>query len=282
MPTIAKDLNRALGYPRVKVRWWRTLMSRRFLSWYRGSRLFRATGSGMLSPVEAVFRHLELRKLRPDPVIALDVFGGTGLFKTVDLSPRCEHLTHMEIEPSLSHHARKVLPGDKTVFLLEDSIRAIREDRLPRKDYTLIHIDNVWGCFGPGYCENFDLFPSVVERLGPSGVLIFNLWLDIRHKDPDPAWLERRREFFGLQSPEDALLVDLDVAKQAYLARIPRDRFTVRDSFPVPHEGDTIYMVVCLERRDATPTASASGEAVEADQVAGQTASSSTAAPEPR
>lgn len=243
------DLNRALGYPRIKFRWWRTRFSRGFLNWYRRSRLFRSTGSGMLSPIEATFRHLEVRKLVPKPVIALEVFGGTGLFKTVELSPRCEHLTHMEIEASLIHHARKTLPGDKTVFLQEDSILAVREGRLPRKDYSLIHIDNACSRFGPGYCENFDLFPHILDCFGPSGVLIFNVWTDIRDKNPDPVWQERRREFFGLKTPEEALTIDYETAKQAYLSRIPKDRFTVTDTFPVPHEGDTVYMVVCLARK---------------------------------
>lgn len=244
------DLNRRLGFPKVKLRWLRMLLYRRFLDWYRRSRFCRTIGSGMQTPIEATFRHLELRGLCPAPVIALEVFGGTGLFKTIDLAKRCQHITFFELSESLIHHAKKLLPRDRTVFLNQDSIQAVRSGQLPRRDYNLIHIDNSIGRFGV-YCENFDLFPAVVDCLGDHGTLVFNVWLDVRDQKPDAEWLARRKAFFGLGDGDDAACVSLETAKQAYLARIPRDRFSVRDVFPVPHLGETIYLVVSLERVQA-------------------------------
>jgi len=203
----------------------------------------------MVTPLESTFRQLELRRLLPEPLIALEVFGGTGLYKTVDLLPRCEHITHLEISEALIHHAKKVLPVEKTAFLNEDSIEAVRKGTLHRRDYNFIHIDNSPGSFGPGYCENFELFPQVLDYMADEGVLVFNVFLDIRDMDPGSTWLSRRKAFFGLGEGDDPRCVEYEVAKHAYLSRIPEDRFVVRDSFAVTHYGDTIYLVLAVRRR---------------------------------
>jgi hypothetical protein len=242
------DLSRRLGYPRVKLRWLRTLAYRKFLDWYRRSEYCRMTGSGMLTPLDAVFRNLELRGLYPDPLIVLEVFGGVGLCKTIDIAPRAAHITHLELHEALVHHAKKMLPNDKTVFVVGDSIRAVNERRLPRQDYNFIHIDNDCGRFGD-YFENFDLFPAIADCLGERGCLVFNVQLDIRDKDPEALWLQRRREFFGLAASGDPARIDYATAQRAYLAHIPQDRFAVGDVFPVPHHGETIYMVMSLTRK---------------------------------
>jgi len=249
MTTARSEINRRLGYPRVKVKWLRNLAYRRFLDWYRASRFCQSIGSGMVTPLESMFRQLELLHLLPKPLIALEVFGGTGLFKTIDLAPRCEHITHLEISEALIHHAKKVLPTEKTAFLNEDSIEAVRKGTLHRRDYNLIHIDNSPGCFGPGYCENFDLFPQVLDYMADEGVLVFNVWLDIGDMDPGSAWLSRRKAFFGLGEGDDPRCIEYELAKRAYLSKIPEDRFVLRDSFAVTHYGKTIYLVIALRRR---------------------------------
>ena len=245
------ELNRRLGYPKYKLRWLRMLAYRRFLDWYRRSNFCVSTGSGLLTPLEAVFRTLELRGLYPKPLIALEVFGGNGLCKTIDIAHRAEHITHLELYDALIHHAKKVLPNDKTVFVVGDSIQAVRQARLPRQDYNFIHIDNSCGRFGD-YFENFDLFPEVVECLGERGCLVFNVWLDVRNFDPDPLWLNRRREFFDLAESDDPAFIDFATAQRSYLAHIPHDSFTVQDVFPVPHNGETIYLVISLARKSQT------------------------------
>ena len=146
------------------------------------------------------------------------------------------------------HHARKLLPNDKTEFLNEDSIQAIRLKKLPRSDYNFIHIDNSPGRFGD-YCENFDLFPEIVDCLGNWGSLVFNVWLDVKDQHPDPVWLSRRKKFFGLSDTDDSARVNYETAERAYVAHIPQDRFSIRDVFPVPHYGETIYMVISLMRK---------------------------------
>lgn len=242
------ELNRRLGYPKIKLRWLAELAARKILDRYRRSYLCESTGTGLINPLEATFRHLELRGLYPDPLIALELFGGYGLRKTVDIALRCAHITHIDIHESLIHHARMTLPGDRTVFVCADSIQAVRSRVLPRTDYNFIHIDNDCGWFGD-YCENFDLFPAVFECLGDRGSLVFNVQLDVRAESPDAEWLLRRRTFFGLGDSGDATCVSYEVAKRAYLSRIPAGRFSILDVFPVPHHRQTIYLVISLARQ---------------------------------
>jgi len=248
MPMSRASLNRRLGYPRIKLRWLRLLAYRRFLDWYRASRFCRFVGSGMRTPLEATLRDLQLRGLLFQPLIALELFGGFGLLKTIDLAKHAEHITHVELHEALIHHAKKVLPAAKTHFVCTDAIRVVREGRLPRSDYNFIHIDNDCGRFGE-YYENFDLFPQVTDYLGERGSLVFNVQLDIRDQHPDPAWLRRRQEFFGLKAGEDPAHIGLETARRAYLAHIPPERFAVLDTFPVPHQGETIYLVISLKRK---------------------------------
>ena len=223
------------------------MLYRSFLNWYRDSSLCLETGSGVHTPVDALFRHLQLRGRLPESRVVLDVFGGNGLFKTLDISRGCEHLTHFEIEESLSLHAQKVLPRDRTEFRIEDSIKAIQEGRLPRQDYNFVHIDNVPGLIGERYCENFDLFPAIFDSLGDRAVLVFNAFLDVNEYEPEPEWLERRQTFFGLDSPDAARSIDFEALKRGYQSKIPKS-FELEEMFPVPHAGQTIYLVLCVKR----------------------------------
>jgi hypothetical protein len=119
---------------------------------------------------------------------------------------------------------------------------------LHRQDYNFIYIDNSPGCLGPGYCDDFELFPNVLDCVANEGVLVFNVFSDIRDMDPGSAWLSRRKAFFGLREGDDPRCVEYGVAKRACWSNIPENRSVIRDSFAVTHHGDAIYLALALRR----------------------------------
>ena len=248
LPMIRSELNRRLGFPKFKLLWLRMLIYRKFLDWYRRSHFCQSTGSGMLTPLEAIFRHLELRGLCPSPLIVLEVFGGTGLFKTIDLVQRSEHITHIEIMEARIHHAKKLLPSDKTVFLNEDSIQVVRHGTFPRNDYNFIHIDNSPGRFGR-LLREFRPIPGDCGLSGQFGESRIQCMAGRQGPASGPGLAESPKKFFTLSDTDDAARVNYETAERAYLAHIPQDRFSILEVFPVPHYGETIYMVISLMRK---------------------------------
>jgi len=208
----------------------------------------------VLTPVDAVFRSLEIRSLLPDPLVALEVFGRQGLWKTLDYAHRCAYLEHYEIHRPHSDLARRVLPPDRSVVVCADSIAAVRSNTLRRSDYSFVLIDSFPSCFGDGYCEFFDLFPHIFRHLAPRAVLVINAFMTLPPEhEAGPEVLERRREFYGLADTESARRLSARVLVDAHRRSVPPE-FEVEDIFLVPHPGDTVFVVLCLKRREPATT----------------------------
>jgi hypothetical protein len=206
----------------------------------------------VITPMEAAVRLLHLKRLLPTPLVALDLFGKAGIMKTLEYVPFAESVEFYEVYGPFAAHARRALPADKVTIRVADSIAAVRAGTTLRSDYSFVVMDNPISTFGGGYCENFDLFPAVFDRLAPRSALVFNAALDDWVAALDTDHVEhrrRRRAFFG--APLDAAHAanDLAAVMAGYARAVPADRFEILDLFPVPHPGDMMFLVMALARR---------------------------------
>jgi hypothetical protein len=157
------------------------------------------------TPIQQVLLTLEAEKLLPERIIALELFGKSGLFTVKDYVNLTEYLELYELDPFCAQYAKHFFPQAQVVNA--DSIEATRSGKLLRSDYNFIVIDNpdipIY-CEGK-YCEHFDLFPHLFGRVARSAILVMNVFLDtkpITAKYPKldlHEWLTRRAAFYGLE-----------------------------------------------------------------------------------
>jgi len=193
---------------------------------------------------------LEVKEQLPNPMIALELFGRHGLWKTLDYASRCQYLEFYEVVPEFASFARHVLPCRTTTVRVMDSIQAVRTGRLLRDDYNFVVIDN-WTGARHGHYEHFDLFPNVFDRLASRAILVMNVWLSPPEwRSEAPAdYPARRMEFYGVDSEEEAMSLDYETIMEAYSRKVPKGEFFIADMFLVPHPGQTLFLVMCLNRR---------------------------------
>lgn len=235
-----------LGYKlfRERLEYARDLGWRKYIDYGRNH-------TWIITPIDSVFRLLELKALLPSPIVALETFGRQGLWKTVEYVHRCAYLEFYEIRPPHAALARRVLPADRTKVIAEDSILAVREGKLHRNDFNFVLIDSFPEYFGASYCEFFDFFPHLFNRLGDYAVIVINTFMTLDPgRDPDPRLLERRREFYGLADTQSARKLSVKNVLDAHARSVPSD-FTLVDMFLVPHPGETVFVVMCVKRHEA-------------------------------
>ena len=243
LQTLARRIAFRLFGPRLEV--WREWRKRRAIDRLRRRTL-------VITPMESAMRVLRLRRLLPDPLVALDLFGKCGIMKTLEYAPFAQSIEFYEIYRPFAASARRILPADRVTVRVADSIAAVRNGTTLRSDYSLVVMDSPVDVYGDGYCENFDLFPAIFDRLAPRSVLVFNAALDdwVRALTSDPeAHFRRRREFFGGKAGEANPANDLAAVMAGYARAVPADRFEILDLFPVPHPGDMMFLVMALARR---------------------------------
>lgn len=201
-----------------------------------------------ITTIDAVLRILELKHLLPQSLIALEVFGRNGLWKTVDYASRCKYLEFYEIDPGHAAMARKALPDAR--IIVADSVDAILTGKLRRRDYNFVLVDSFPEVFGPGYCEHFDLFPALFDKLADHAVIVLNVFPDLRRcgfTEITDELVRRRRQFYETSDDASAICLDYASVEAVYRKKIPPD-FRLVDLFPVAHPGETIFLVLCLER----------------------------------
>lgn len=206
------------------------------------------------TPMDIVVLTLQIHKLLPKPLIALDLFGMHGLWVTCDYAHLCDYLELWEIEPIYAKFARKFIP--KAVVKIGDSIKAVKEKRLLRENYNFIVIDNpIWSPYGPGYCEHFDLFPDVFSYLGKSGVLVINVILDIglytsalSKKQIPQKWIDRRKEFYGISKDKEVVELDPEKMVDIYKDKVSKEDFIITNNFFVPRNPSIGHLVIAVER----------------------------------
>jgi hypothetical protein len=239
---LAKRVEYTLLGPRLEIR--REKRRRRAIDRLRERTL-------VITPLEAAIQLLRLKGLLPDPLVALDLFGKAGVMKTLEYAPFADSIEFYEVYGPFAEHARSILPA-KTTVRVADSIAAVRNGTTLRTSYSFVLMDNPIGPFGDGYCENFDLFPAIFDRLADRSVIVCNAVLDdwARALDLDhEEHLRRRRAFFDAPPDDPSPANDLAAVAAGYARKVPGDRFAILDLFPVPHPGNMMFLVMALERR---------------------------------
>jgi len=242
-----QNLGRRIGFrlfgPRLEV--WREWRKRRAIDRLRRRTL-------VITPMEAAVRLLHLRRLLPDPLIALDLFGKMGVMKTLEYAPFAQSIEFYEVYSPFAAYARRILPADRVTVHVADSIAAVRSRTTLRSDYSFVVMDNPVDVYGDGYCENFDLFPAIFDLLAPRSALVFNAalddWVRALTSNQDEH-CRRRRAFFGAPADEANPANDLAAVMAGYARAVPSDRFEILDLFPVPHPGNMMFLVMALARR---------------------------------
>jgi hypothetical protein len=201
-----------------------------------------------ITTIDAVLRLLELKCFLPESLVALEVFGRNGLWKTVDYASKCAYLEFYEIDPGHARMARRALPN--AVIVVADSVDAILTGKVRRRDYNFVLVDSFPEVFGQGYCEHFELFGALFDKLADRAVIVLNVFLDLRRcgfTEITDELVRRRRQFY--ETPDDASAICLDYAavEAVYRKKIPA-QFRLLHLFPVAHPGETIFIVLCLER----------------------------------
>jgi hypothetical protein len=174
----------------------------------RGNRVFRdvlrpVRRSLGLSPMQKVLRRLRARGINLRSLRALELFGGSGAYHTVDYSDKVGSLEVWEIDPQLEHSLRANLP-DTTVRIV-DCYAELR--RTPDR-FDFVIVDNPMSTYD-GHCEHFDLFPDIFRVLSDQAVLL----LDVIPLVPPVALKrfpylfndeqrKRRGEFYGTSVPD--------------------------------------------------------------------------------
>jgi hypothetical protein len=197
------------------------------------------------TPMDMVILSLKAQQMLPAPITALDVFGRHGLLLTMDYADMCDYLELWEISPFYAKYAKKFIP--KAAVKVGDSINAVREGLLSRKDYNFIVIDNWHGMLGSRYCEHFDLFPSIFNYIDKKAVIVINVIYDVRLLRPnspdEPSfddWMTRRNGFYG---PGDVEKIAVDRLMNIYREKFEQWQIDVRKIFFTPQWGGFGFLV---------------------------------------
>jgi len=204
------------------------------------------------TPMDMVVLTLKAQKDLPEPLIALELFGGLGLGHTADYEPLCSYLELWEIKPNYAKFAKKLF---KTATVKTgDSIKAIKEKKLLRESYNFIVIDNLWGCCNQEYYEHFDLFSAIFDFLGPKkGVLIlsvlYNMDEIVLKEGNIPQEATRKiKEFYGINGDKGVINLDAKKVIDIYKNKVPRGKFNITSTFLVPRSSFIAYLVMVIER----------------------------------
>lgn len=172
-----------------------------------------------LSPMRRLLRRLGERGVDVSTLHALELFGGSGTFHTVDYATRVASLEVWEIDPRYEKSLRRHLPSAH--IRLVDSFTEI--DRIART-FDMVVVDNPMSTWD-GHCEHFDLFPSLFRLIRERSIIVLNvipfLTQTARERYPylfNREQVFRRAAFYRTTHPEE---VSFETMMETY-ARLAR------------------------------------------------------------
>jgi hypothetical protein len=215
-----------------------------------------------MSPMQRVLRALEKREVDLQAARAVEVFGGTGIFHTLDYASRVARLEVWEIDPKHDATLKSNLP--QAVVRITDAYAQIKETV---ERFDLIVVDNPMSMYGGGRCEHFDLFPGIFRLVADSAVVLIDIIpsapLSARRKNPDlfsEEHLEARLRFYRTDRPDD---LSWDVVVDTYRRLAEASGFTLEWDFVVRRHF-VYYLALKIVRRPNRAPPSNKGRPVRA------------------
>ena len=212
--------------------------------------------SGRLkTPMDMVILSLKAYKLLPANLTALEVFGMHGLWITYDYANLCDYLELWEVNPMYAKYAKKFLP--MATVRVGDSIEAANKGNLLRNDYNFVVIDNpISGPYNSEkYCEHFDLFPALLERIADKTVFIMNTVLDMEKiaiRYPSLAfqeWTIRRKKFYEIQNDDEVKKIQVETLVDIYRNKFNKWAVDVNYILFIPRDDCVGFLVVAVNKR---------------------------------
>jgi hypothetical protein len=168
------------------------------------------------SATQLMIKTLRTNKMLPEKLIALDLFGFIGTTTTMDYQHLAEYIEMWEIDPYYAKEAKKNIP--KAHVVCGDSIKAVKEGNLLRKDYNFMVIDaNVSSSFNDGSYESFGVFPHALNYLADKAVIFVTIFSNLKEylnlygdniDKIDKNWIQARKNFYKMENVIDARGID--------------------------------------------------------------------------
>jgi hypothetical protein len=165
--------------------------------------------------MQRLLRQLRQREVRLDELRALEIFGHTGEFHTLDYASLVASVEVWEIDVDCEPSLRRNLP-EAEVKITDSYAELQRTDRR----YDLVVVDNPLGLWGGGHREHFDLFPDLFRVCADPAILVVNVIPNLRPRERrrwdyvfNEEHLAARRDFYGTDQPQD---VSLDAMEARY------------------------------------------------------------------
>lgn len=200
-----------------------------------------------LSPMQKVLRGLRARGIDLGSLHALELFGGSGGFHTVDYADKVASLEVWEIDLQLEDSLRSNLP--RATIRIADCYEEIK--RTPRR-FDLLVVDNQMSIHGE-HCEHFDLFPDLFRVANDEAILLLDV---IPHataaalkKFPylfNEEQRQRRSKFYNLATADN---LSWDEIISAYRERAERAGFEIEWSFMVRRHF-VYYLALKISRKN--------------------------------
>ncbi len=174
------------------------------------SRIFKKrVGTAM----QTMLQTLSANHMLPKNLIALELFGFIGTNATMDYAHLADYIEMWEIDPFFAKEAQKYIP--KARVICGDSIKAISNGGLLRKDYNFIVIDpNV---FMHNYVsfESFGIFGHALKYVAKDTVIFVNIFNNVEEyikkygaNERIEDWIKARKEFFAIDNVVSARGID--------------------------------------------------------------------------
>ncbi|EGW36602.1 hypothetical protein [Desulfosporosinus sp. OT] len=191
-------------------------------------------------PMEEVLTRLQSNNINLRELNALEVFGKTGEWHTLDYGYKVKSLEVWEIDSSCKASLKRNFP-----FATVKIVDSYMEVERCNKKYSLIVIDNPMSTYGD-YCEHFSLFPKMVTLCDENAIIIINVIPKINEDTKaeypylfNDIQLEKRRQFYKTNCPDKLTFEEID---SAYKNMALKEHFKTEWSFF--HKRNFVYYYV--------------------------------------
>ena len=104
---------------------------------------------------------LQANRQLPERIVALEVFGFVGTGTSLDYAHLADYLELWEIDPYYARRAQAINPRAKV--MCGDSIEALNQGKVLRRDYNLVVIDPSPPSFRSRTFESFPVFANALN-----------------------------------------------------------------------------------------------------------------------